>query len=83
MTCAAGNSVSFATGSSEHHEALQEDGGTWTLWHWEDGGEEWHQVVDPESARAWLLRNEHFDALALTDQGPAPTSRPDASRRLD
>jgi hypothetical protein len=76
MTCAAGNLVSFATGSCEQHEALQERGGAWTLWHWEDGGERWTRVVDRQTARAWLLRNEHFDALSLVGGEPDSQSRP-------
>ncbi len=79
MTCAAGNSVSFATGSSEEHEALHENGGAWTLWHWRGGGTPWSRVVDLEVARAWLLRNEQFDALALIEDGPGTESLPDPS----
>ncbi|MHB1501886.1 MAG: hypothetical protein ACYCYK_12100 [Candidatus Dormibacteria bacterium] len=64
-TCAAGNSVSFATGSCEEHEALQEKRGTWTMWHWSDRGDRnpWSQVLDPQAARVWLERNERFECL--------------------
>jgi len=64
-TCAAGNAVSFATGTSDEHEALQHVAGTWLLWHWTDltGAVSTARPVDQATARVWLLRNEHFEAL--------------------
>jgi uncharacterized protein YeaO (DUF488 family) len=64
-TCAAGNEVSFATGSSEEHEALGlTAAGNWILRRWGYGraGEKVRPVT-PAEAREWLLRCEHFDAL--------------------
>lgn len=68
-TCAAGNSVSFATGTSEEHEALQESEGMWVLWHWRDGEDASSRPVDPVTAREWLVRNEHFDFLSQLEVG--------------
>ncbi len=69
-TCAAGNAVSFATGSSDEHEALQHVAGTWLLWHWSDlvGAASSASPVDEATARVWLLRNDHFEALAEIDK---------------
>ncbi|MHB1527458.1 MAG: DUF488 domain-containing protein [Candidatus Dormibacteria bacterium] len=62
-TCAAGNQVSFATGTSEEHEALQRLAEGWVLWRWSDvaGHDAARRAVDRATARIWLLRNEHFD----------------------
>ncbi len=64
-TCAAGNQVSFATGTSEEHEALQRVAEGWLLWRWSDGAGQGaaRRPVDQVAARLWLLRNEHFEAV--------------------
>ncbi|MDA8332671.1 MAG: DUF488 family protein [Candidatus Dormibacteraeota bacterium] len=84
-TCGAGNRVSFATGSSECHEALQWRSGRWVLFSWSRGAEEeaaYRQVAQDE-ARAWLLRNEHFDAAAsVAVPGHLPASGRSLVRRV-
>ncbi len=65
-TCAAGNSVSFATGTSEEHESLVRTlAGGWRLRRWADGGGRvLERAVDAGRARAWLEQNQHDEALA-------------------
>ena len=65
-TCAAGNEVSFATGTSEEHEALGLTGaGSWVLRRWRDGvAGETLSPLTAARAREWLLRCEHFEAVA-------------------
>ncbi len=76
-TCAAGNAVSFATGTSDEHEALQHVAGTWLLWHWSDldGAASSACPVNQATARVWLLRNDHFGALAEIDRDLGATER--------
>ncbi len=64
-TCAAGNEVSFATGTSEEHEALGlTAAGHWLVRRWRDrGAGEAVRPLAPEEAREWLLRCEHFEAV--------------------
>ena len=64
-TCAAGNEVSFATGTSEEHEALGlTAAGNWVVRRWRDreAGEKVRPLTS-EEAREWLLRCEHFEAV--------------------
>ena len=65
-TCAAGNEVSFATGTSEEHEALGlTAAGSWVLRRWRDGvAGETLGPITAAKAREWLLRCEHFEAVA-------------------
>lgn len=64
-TCAAGNQVSFATGTSEEHESLgRTSSGGWVVRRWHDrvAGERWRSVTAAQ-ARAWLVRCELFEVL--------------------
>ncbi len=65
-TCAAGNLVSFATGTSTQHEALgRAPSGGWWLRSWTDGEPEtemW-RTVSTQEARDWLLRNEQYEVI--------------------
>ena len=65
-TCAAGNEVSFATGTSEEHEAMGlTAAGSWVLRRWRDGvAGETLSPLTAAKAREWLLRCEHFEAVA-------------------
>jgi len=76
MTCAAGNLVSFATGTSDEHEALQTVAGEWVLWSWGDPAGTSARPVDAATARRWLLRNEHFEAADRLEQEAAAKSVP-------
>lgn len=64
-TCGAGNSVSFATGSAEVHEALRLTAqGVWRLRRWSDlSGPAGEDEVSLARAREWLLQNQHDEAL--------------------
>jgi len=66
-TCWAGNRVSFATGTSDEHEALQLRAEGWALWHWDDVGDRQRtcRQVDEGVARTWLLQNEHDEVADL------------------
>ena len=74
-TCAAGNRVSFATGTSEEHEAmLRAKDGRWLLWHWSEAGGSAPTCTElqPAPAREWLLRNDHFEAVSEAFGTPLP-----------
>lgn len=77
-TCGAGNLVSFATGTSDWHEALQWRSGRGVLFSWSDAAKEaaTYRDVNGEEARVWLVRNEHFDAAAALEEfGRMPPSQ--------
>jgi uncharacterized protein YeaO (DUF488 family) len=73
-TCAAGNEVSFATGTSEEHEALGLTAtGSWVVRRWRDGAAGMTlRPVASEEARAWLLRCQLFEAAAEHFPAAAP-----------
>ena len=77
-TCAAGNQVSFATGTSEEHEALGlTAAGSWVVRRWRDdvAGETLRSVT-PGEAREWLVRCELFEAVEEHFPAFAPHAHP-------
>jgi len=60
------NHISRATGSQFEHERLYRTArNTWVLYSWSQwqGSTETWRTIAPDEAHAWLLRNEHFDAV--------------------
>ena len=83
-TCAAGNQVSFATGTSEEHEALGLTAiGSWVVRRWRDGvAGETSRPVTPGEAREWLLRCELFEVVEEHFPSGAPRLHPLRLSRL-
>ncbi len=60
------NRVDINAGEHRHHVLYRTHGGRWVLHTWSqwEGSRPTYEFVDEETAREWLIKNEHDDAVA-------------------